>query len=467
MLTKFFTPINDIVWGVPMIILILGTGFYLTFGLRFLSIRKIPYAFRMMWTHRTKDDSSTGQISPFNALMTALAATVGTGNIAGVATAIFVGGPGALFWMWMTALVGMATKFAETVLAVQYRETTPAGEVVGGAMYCIKNGLGKNWRWLGFLFALFGSLCGFGIGNMTQTNSIAEALNSSFSIDPTYTAIVLFILVGAVLLGGLTRIGSVAGKIVPFMAFFYIVVSLVVICMNISEVPTVFGTVIKEAFTGTAAVGGFAGSTIMIAMQKGVARGIFSNEAGLGSAAIAHAAATTKNPVTMGYIGMLGTFIDTIIVCSMTGFAILVTNTWTGDVNGAALTAKAFETALPGWGAYLVAISLAMFAFTTILGWCVYSERCVIYLFGDKGLKPFRFLFTLVVPLGAVTHLDTVWLIADTLNALMAIPNLLMLLLLSPVLFKLVKNYNESAPDVEAAKKDIMGEYPSEMNELK
>lgn len=436
-----FNPINSIVWGPIMLVLLLGTGLYLTLGLRFVSITKIPYAFRMMWSKRSVDSTATGEISPFAALMTALAATVGTGNIAGVATAIFMGGPGALFWMWCTALVGMATKFAETALAVKYREVTPQGNVVGGAMYCIKNGLGKNWLWLGSAFAFFGAVAGFGIGNLTQTNAIAASLEATFSIPPIATAVILFVLVGAVLLGGLVRISFVASQVIPFMCFVYIAGALAIVFTNISEVPRIFSLVIEDAFSPTAAQGGFAGATVMMAVRYGVARGVFSNEAGLGSAAIAQAAATIKCPVTMGFIGMLGTFIDTIIVCSMTGFAILVTGVWTEGVSGAVLTTLAFEKALPGFGSYLVAFSLALFAFTTILGWCVYSERCVIYFFGDKGLRPFRLLFTLVVPLGAMMQLDVVWLIADTFNAMMAIPNLIMLLLLSPVLFKMMKDH--------------------------
>ena len=444
--TTFLKPINDFVWGPAMLVLLMGTGLYLTVGLRFMSIRDIPKGFRLLWQGRSKLDSVDGELSPFNALMTALAATVGTGNIAGVATAIYMGGPGALFWMWCTALVGMATKFAETVLAVHYREVTPAGHVVGGAMYAIKNGLGAQWMWLGTLFAIFGGLAGFGIGNMTQANSIAECLQASFNIPPLATAAGLLVIVGIVLIGGVGRIGAVAGKVVPFMALFYIVASLCVIVLNVSSIPSVFALVLSEAFTPTAAKGGAAGASIWLAIRYGVARGVFSNEAGMGSAAIAHATATTRDPVTMGLIGMLGTFIDTIIVCSMTGFVILVSGSWASGLNGAPLTTFAFASALPHAGSILVAISLTLFAFTTILGWCVYSERCWVYLLGDRALKPFRLIFTLVVPVGALAQLDTVWLIADTLNALMAAPNLIHLILLSPVLFRLVKTYNTSVP---------------------
>lgn len=441
---NYLKGLNDIVWGPGMLVLLLGTGLFLTIGMRFFTFRHIPDGFARMWEHRRKNDQATGELSSFHALMTALAATIGTGNIAGVATAIFMGGPGALFWMWCTAMVGMATKFAEILLAVKFREVTPGGNVVGGAMYFIKNGLGPKWMWLGTLFAVFGAIAGFGIGNTTQANSIAEAVNAAFAVPHWVTAVLLFGLVGAVLLGGLKRIGVVAGSIVPFMAVFYILVSLIVIIMNIGHVPAVFGNVITEAFTPTAAQGGFAGATVWMAIRYGVARGVFSNEAGLGSAPIAHATATVHEPMSQAIIGMLETFIDTIIVCSMTGFAILVTDTWTLGINGAALTTKAFETALPGFGSAFVALSLTLFAFTTILGWCVYSERCMIYLFGDRVLVPFRIFYTLVVPLGAMAKLDFVWLLADTFNALMAIPNLIALVLLSPVVFATVKEYVSS-----------------------
>lgn len=443
--TAILTPINDIVWGPAMLVLLLGTGLYLTFRLKFMTWRDIPRGFRLLWRGRVKQDHLAGELSPFNALMTALAATVGVGNIVGVATAILMGGPGALFWMWCTAMVGMATKFAETVLAVHFREVTPAGHVVGGPMYFIKNGLGKKWMWLGTMFAVFGGLAGFGIGNLTQANAISGAMQGAFGIDPQITAILLLVMVGVVLLGGVKRIGAVSGKLVPFMAIFYILTALVIIVMHIDQVPHVFMLVISEAFTPTAATGGFAGATVWMAIRYGVARGVFSNEAGLGSAAMAHATATVDNPVTMGLIGMLGTFIDTIIVCSMTGFAILVTGVWTvKDIGGDVLTSAAFNTVLPGWGAMLVSVSLAFFAFSTILGWCVYSERCWVYLLGDKALKPFRIIFTLVVPIGAISKLSTVWLLADTLNALMAIPNLIALALLTPVVCKLVAQYNSS-----------------------
>ena len=370
--------------------------------------------------------------------MTALAGTIGTGSIVGVATAILSGGPGALFWMWCTAMVGMATKFSEILLAVRYREVTPAGNFVGGAMYFIKNGLGEKWKWLGGLFAIFAAITCFGTGNAVQTNAISGVLWGTFGVPTWITALILFLLIASVLLGGLRRIGSVAGKIVPFMAILYTLASLLIIILNIKEVPAMFLHVIEEAFTPTAAQGGFAGATAMMAVRFGMARGIFANEAGLGSGPIAHATATST-PIRQATIGMLDVFITTMIVCSMTGFAILVTGQWTSGLTGAAMTSAAFETSLPGIGGIAVTICLTFFAFTTALGWCVYGERCAIYFFGDKAQIPFRIVYCIAIPVGVLTQLDVVWLLADTCNALMAIPNLIAILLLSPVLFKLVK----------------------------
>ncbi|MEG2139647.1 MAG: sodium:alanine symporter family protein [Bilophila sp.] len=439
-ITGILEAINHVVWGPGMLVLLIGTGLYLTVGLRFLTFRKIHTGFSNLWKGRSSG-SGKGELTPFNALMTALAGTIGTGSIAGVATAIFLGGPGALFWMWCTAMVGMATKFTEVLLAVRFREVTPAGNFVGGAMYFIKNGLGPKWTWLGTLFCVFTVVACFGTGNAVQSNSIAEALAHGFGVPTWITALTLFVLVGGVLLGGLKRIGNVAGRVVPFMASTYIAASLLVLVLNITEIPAVFMLVITEAFTPTAAQGGFAGATLMMAIRYGMARGVFSNEAGLGTAPIAHAAAETVSPLNQAMIGMLDTFITTIIVCSMTGFAVLVTGQWTSGITGVTLVATAFEEALPGFGTTLVSISLSLFAFTTILGWCVYGERSVIYLFGDKGLIPFRVLYTCMVPIGAVAHLDVVWILADTVNALMAIPNLTAVLLLSPVVFKIVREY--------------------------
>jgi alanine or glycine:cation symporter, AGCS family len=439
-LNTFVGAINGVVWGPPMLVLILGTGFFLQVILRAMPLRTIGYGFKLMWQGRTTGSAADGEISPFAALMTALAATVGTGNIVGVATAIFLGGPGALFWMWMTALVGMATKYSEVVLAVHYREVDDKGEHIGGPMYAIKNGLSKRWTWLGIAFALFGGLAGFGIGNMVQANGIAEVLRSSFGVPTWVSGLALMVLTGLVILGGIKRIGHVAEALVPTMCISYVVFALFILLVNASAIPATLAMVFTHAFTPAAATGGFAGAAVWAALRYGVARGIFSNEAGLGTAGIAQAAGTTRSAVRSGLIGMLGTLIDTLIICSMTGLAILVTGVWTSGKNGAALTSAAFEAAIPG-GQYLLAIELAVFAFTTILGWSYYGEKCWEFLVGTKSEVPFRVLWTLAVPVGAVTQLSFVWLVADTLNAFMAIPNLIALLLLSPVITRLTREF--------------------------
>ncbi|GGB34505.1 sodium:alanine symporter [Oceanisphaera marina] len=437
LLTNILGTINGVVWGVPMLIGILGLGLYLQLGLGLMPIRKLGTGFKLLFS---KTEVGSGEISPFNALMTALAATIGTGNIAGVATAIFFGGPGALFWMWMTALVGMATKYAEAVCAVNFRETDKRGNHVGGPMYYIKNGLGAKWAWLGVAFAIFGGFAGFGIGNTVQANSVADALDASFGLSHTTTGIVLMVLVGLVLIGGIRWISEVAGKLVPLMTVAYFAAGLVVLAMYITELPAAFGLIFEHAFTPIAAQGGFAGAAVWMAIRFGVARGVFSNEAGLGSAPIAHAAAKTDSPVRQGLIAMLGTFIDTIIVCSITGLAIIVTGSWTSGEAGASLTTLAFSLAIPG-GEYIVSVALAIFAFTTILGWSFYGEKCVQFLFGVKAIVPFRIAWVLALPIGATQSLEFIWLLADTLNAMMAIPNLIALALLSPVVFRLTKEY--------------------------
>lgn len=439
-ITNLVGQINGIVWGPLMLVIILGTGVFLQAGLKLVPIRRLGFGFALLWKGREKG-SREGEISPFDALMTSLSATIGTGNIAGVATAIFLGGPGALFWMWITAIVGMATKYAEAVLAVRFREVDELGNHVGGPMYYIKNGLGKKWTWLAVTFAVFGAIAGFGIGNTVQSNSVASVMTENFGISPIVTGIILFVLTGAVILGGIKRIGAVAGKLVPFMAISYILCGLVVLGMNASEIPAAFGLIFKYAFTPAAEAGGFAGAAVWMAIRFGVARGVFSNEAGLGSAPIAHAAAATKGPINQGLIAMLGTFIDTILVCSITGLAIITSGAWTSGATGAALTSAAFELTLPGVGGYIVAIVLAIFAFTTILGWSFYSEKCVEFLFGTKSIIPFRILWCIAVPIGATLDLGFVWLLADTLNALMALPNLLALILLSPLVFRLTKEF--------------------------
>lgn len=440
-LTQWLHTLNGMVWGVPMIVLILGTGFYLQLRLGFMPLRNIGYGFRMIWKSRTVEDKSSGDISPYAALMTALSATVGTGNIAGVATAIAVGGPGALFWMWMTAIVGMATKYAEVVVAVKFREKNANGQWVGGPMYAIKNGLGPKWRWLATAFAVFGGLAGFGIGAMVQANGISSAMQGAFGLETWVTGLAVAGLTAAVVLGGIKRIGAVAEKLVPSMCIVYIICVLWVLGTYYAQIPAAFALIIEQAFNPTAAVGGFAGSTVLMAIRMGVARGIFSNEAGLGTAGIAQAAGQSKDPVFSGIVGMMGTFIDTIIVCTMTGLAIVVSGVWNSGASGALLSTQSFEAAMPGIGKYLLAISLALFAFTTILGWAYYGEKCWTYLVGPVCEKPFRILWVAGVFVGAVVTLDVAWLVADTLNAMMAIPNLISLLMLSPVVAKLTKDY--------------------------
>lgn len=438
MLEQIINSVNGLVWGPYMLVLILGTGIYLSIGLGLMPIRKISYGFRLLLKGRKGEGS--GDISAFNALMTSLSATVGTGNIVGVATAVGLGGPGALFWMWCTALVGMATKYAEAVLAVEYRETDELGKYVGGPMYYIRNGLGNNWRWLGILFALFGTFAGFGIGNMVQANSVADALHSVFEIPEFASGVVMAVFTGLVLLGGITRIASVAGKLVPFMVFLYLASTITILLINITAIPESLMLVIKSAFTPVAAGGGFAGATVILAIRMGVARGIFSNEAGLGSAPIAHAAARTNSPVRQGCIAMLGTFIDTLVICTLTGLVLITTGAWNSGEQGAAMTTFAFNSQLP-WGDKIVSISLALFAFTTLLGWSYYGERCAEFLFGVKVITPFRVFWVAAIMVGATLKLKLVWNIADTLNGLMAVPNLIALLLLSTVVFRLTKTY--------------------------
>lgn len=432
--------INSWVWGPVTLVLIFGTGIYLTLGLRFMTIRRIPAAFGLLF--RGTRGRGDGEISPFGALMTALSATIGTGNIAGVATAIAIGGPGALFWMWLAALFGIATKFAEAVLAVHYREHDVQGHYKGGPMYYIRNGLKRHWHWLGFLFAVFGSLAGFGIANTVQSNSVSQVLDTAFGIPTLVSGLVLAALVGAVILGGIRRIAHVTSVLVPFMAVAYLVAGLVVIILNAGALPAAVGTIVESAFNGHAAAGGFTGSTMILALQMGVARGIFSNEAGLGSAPIAHAAAQTNNPVRQGTIAMLGTFIDTLVVCTITGLAIVMMGVMDSGETGANLTRAAFARGVAG-GEWVVTLGLCLFAFTTMIGWSYYGERCVVYLFGERGVLPFRLAWVVAIPLGAINDLGVVWGIADILNALMAFPNLVALLLLSPVVFRLTREYLE------------------------
>ncbi len=429
--------ISGFLWGWPALILIAGTGLYLTLILRFLPLRQLGFGFRQMFGPKI----GVGTIGAGAALATSLSATIGTGNIVGVATAIHSGGPGALVWMWLIALVGMATKYAEAVLAVQYREKDSAGQYVGGPMYYIQNGLGRNWRWLAIAFAIFGMLAGFGIGNSVQANSVAHGLQDSFGLPAWITGVTLAVLVGLVVLGGMKRIATVATYIVPFMALAYLLAGLVVLVDHADALPAALALCFESAFSGTAAAGGFAGALVKEAIRFGIARGIFSNEAGLGSAPIAHASANTDHPARQGSIAMLGTFIDTIIVCSITGLAIVSSGAWTSGAEGAPLSALAFSSTFGDFGNVIVAGGLAIFAFTTLLGWSLYSERCTQFLFGDRAILPFRVIWVLAVPLGAIVSLNLVWALADIMNILMAIPNLIALLLLSPVVVRLSREF--------------------------
>ncbi len=437
--------VNGWAWGPPMLLLIAITGLFLTIGLKAYPILNVKKGFSLLWSGRKA--KGEGDISGFNALMTSLSATIGTGNIAGVATAIAMGGPGALFWMWMIALVGMATKYAEAVLAVHYREQDENGNFVGGPMYYIKNGLGDNWKWMAAAFAFFGMIAGFGIGNGVQANSVADVMHNSFDIPELASGIIMAILAALVLLGGIKRIATVAGKLVPFMAITYIIAGLILLVINFERIPEAFSTIITHAFTPISAVGGFAGATVWAALRFGIARGVFSNEAGLGSAPIAHAAAQTNNPVQQGTIAMLGTFIDTLVICTITGLVIVSSGAWQTGESGATLTSLAFSEGLPVIGEYIVTFGLIVFAFTTLLGWSFYGEKCAEYLFGVKSIIIFRVIWVIAIPVGATFQLDLAWLVADTLNALMALPNLVALLLLSPVVFKLTKDAQTKSND--------------------
>jgi AGCS family alanine or glycine:cation symporter len=440
--------VGALAWGPPMLILLVGTGFYLTISLRGLQFRRLWYSLWLALVRRTEDTDQPGDITHFQALMTALSATVGTGNIAGVATAIAAGGPGALFWMWVTGLVGMATKYSEAVLAVKYRVTDEKGEMCGGPMYYITNGLG--WKWLGTLFAVFASIAAFGIGNMVQSNSVADAVHATFSIPFYATGIILMIFTALVVLGGIKSIGRITGVVVPVMIVFYVGGCLLILMFNISGIPSALALVVEQAFTPTAASGGFAGATVMLAIRMGVARGVFSNESGLGSAPIAAAAAQTKHPVIQALVSMTQTFIDTIVICTMTGLVLILTGAWNSGKTGAELTSYAFDLGIPG-GEYIVTIGLILFAYSTILGWCYYGEKSIEYLFGEMGVMPYRILFVLTVGLGAMAKLNFVWSLSDTFNGLMAIPNLIGLLALSPVIVRETRSFFDAMRDRDKA----------------
>ncbi|MDD3751588.1 MAG: sodium:alanine symporter family protein [Sedimentibacter sp.] len=433
--------VNNIVWGPPILVLIVGTGLYLSVKTGFFSITKLGYILKnTLLKMFSKEQKGEGEVTAFQAVATALAATVGTGNIAGVATAIALGGPGAIFWMWLAAIVGMTTKFAEVVLSVNFREKTEDGRFVGGPMYYIENGLGKSWKWLAVLFAFFGALASFGIGNMTQANSVAMAVQESFNIPPLATGITLAVLTFLVIVGGIKRIGKITEKLVPFMSAIYILGGLFILFSNLGAIPGAFALIFSRAFTGTAAIGGFAGSTMAMAIRFGIARGVFTNEAGLGSAPIAHAAATTDHPVRQGLWGVFEVFMDTIVICSITALAIITTGVWETGETGAVLTTMSFNAAIPG-GGLIVTIGIVLFAFSTILGWAYYGERCLEYLAGTKPILAYRLAWVVFVVIGAIGGLEFIWSLADTLNGLMAIPNLVGVFFLSGTVFKLTKEF--------------------------
>ena len=436
---KLLNQIDSLVWGPPLLILLVGTGIYLTLRLRLLQISRLSRAFRLIFV---SGEDHHGDVSSFAALCTALAATVGTGNIIGVATAIKVGGPGALFWMWIAAFFGMATKYAEGLLAIKYRSKDAHGAVAGGPMHYILLGMGEKWRPLAIFFAVAGVLVALlGIGTFTQVNSITEAMQNTIQLPPAVTASILAILVALVIFSGIQSIARVSTKVVPFMAAIYILGTVTVLAVNLDRLLPTLQLVFSSAFSQTAAVGGFAGATIQMAIQNGVARGVFSNESGLGSAPIAAAAAKTKEPVEQGLISMTGTFIDTLIICSLTGLTILVTGVWNSDLNGVRLTQAAFSTIFSSFGPVLLTVFLVLFAFTTILGWNYYGERCFEFLFGVKYIRLYRIIFVAMVLLGGFIELEAVWVIADIVNALMALPNLIALLVLSPVIIAETKKY--------------------------
>ena len=446
--------INNFIWGVPAMICIVGVGLFLSFRTKFIQIRKFPYAMKVTFGRMFKKrEASDGALTPFQAVCTALAATVGTGNVAGVAGAIAIGGPGAVFWMWMSALLGMCTKFSEVTLAVHFREKNKDGDYVGGPMYYIKNGLKKHWLWLAYLFSAFGVLTVFGTGNATQVNTITTAIDSAlfnYNIISEDTAptlnliigIVLAVLIGLILLGGVKRIGQVAEKLVPFMAVFYIILAIGVVVININHVPEVFLDIFKGAFNPASVTGGVVGSFFM-SMKKGVSRGIFSNEAGLGTGSIAHACADTRKPVKQGFFGIFEVFVDTIVICTLTALVILCSGVPVGygQAAGAELTISGFTSTYGGWVSIFTAVAMCCFAFSTIIGWGLYGTRCIEFLFNSRVNKPFMLVYSLVAIVGATLNLDLLWSVAETFNGLMIIPNLIAVFMLSGVVVKMVKEY--------------------------
>ena len=452
--------VNNFIWGVPAMICIIGVGLYLSIRTGFLQIRKFPYAMKVTFGRMfKKKEASDGALTPFQAVCTALAATVGTGNVAGVAGAIAIGGPGAIFWMWISALLGMCTKFAEVTLAVHFRETNRDGELVGGPMYYIKNGLGKQWRWLAYLFSAFGVLTVFGTGNATQVNTITTAIDTALfnfhiiSEDMASTlnliiGVVLAALIALILLGGIKRIGQVTEKLVPFMAVMYVMLAIGVVVINFRNLPTVFGSIFEGAFHPASVTGGVVGSLFM-SMKKGVSRGIFSNEAGLGTGSIAHACADTRKPVKQGFFGIFEVFVDTIIICTLTALVILCSGVpiGYGAAAGAELTISGFTATYGGWISIFTAVAMCCFAFSTIIGWGLYGTRCIEFIFGSRVNKPFMLVYSLVAIVGATMNLGLLWSIAETFNGLMVIPNLLAVFLLSGVVVRRVKDYFNGIED--------------------
>ena len=438
---EILNSIDGFIWGPPLMILLIGTGILMSVRLGLLQVMKLPKALQLIFTARSKGE---GDVSSFQALCTALAATVGTGNIVGVATAIKLGGPGALLWMWLAAFFGMATKYAECLLAVKYRTVDANGNISGGPMYYIQNGLGKQYKPLAIMFCVFGIMCAyFGVGTFAQVNSIVEITQISAGIPVVYTGIALTVVVAAVTIGGLKSIATVAAKVVPAMALLYFLTTVGIMIVFADQVPAAIATVLNSAFTPTAAQGGFLGATVMLAMRSGVARGVFSNESGLGSAPIVAAAAKTKWAAEQGLISMTGTFIDTIIICTLTGLSLVVSGVWCGPLNGAAMTESAFTMAFPAFGSILLLVGLVLFAFTTILGWNYYGERCVEYLMGVKAILPYRIIFICLIACGPFLKLEEIWVLADIVNGLMAIPNLIALIALSGVVVAETKAYQK------------------------
>jgi alanine or glycine:cation symporter, AGCS family len=437
-ITSIIAAAGSFAWGPIMIVFLVGTGVFLSFRLKFIQFRALKHAFQVS-TGKFDDPHHKGEISHFQALSTALSGTIGTGNIAGVATAIAMGGPGALFWMWITAAVGMCTKFCSCTLAVKYREEDKNGEMSGGPMYYLAKGL--NMKWMGAVFAFFAMIASFGIGNMVQANSVAEPLLTNFEIPKIATGITMAVLVGLVIIGGIKRIGSVTSILTPFMTVVYVLGALLFLGLHLDSIMGAFVTIIQGAFTPAGATGGFAGATILQTIRFGVARGVFSNEAGLGSSPMAHAAARTDQPIREGLVGMIEPFIDTLCVCTLTGLVIVISGEWMTGVTGSVLSANAFDSGLPGFGKYIVIFGLCLFAFSTTIAWSYYGDRCARFLFGESAVKYYRWIYIGCIVVGATIKLELVWNLSDALNGLMAIPNLIALILLSPIVVKEAKVY--------------------------